>query len=251
MIEEQFEKLGLNENEREVYLAVLKAGKIPHARVSRLTGINRTTVYSIADKLAKLGLITEDLGEKISYLMVEGPESIERMIKREEGELIERKKAAHELVKELAIFCAGQNYSVPRIKFVEESDLSYYLYRRYADWGASGLKYDNAWWGYHDPSFTQIYGKWIDWCWEQPPAGVHVYFFTNSAETEEKMKQKHPDREVKVLPGKDNFDSSLWVIGDYIIMVQAREHPHYLVEIHDSVLARNQRQLFKNLWGAI
>lgn len=251
MIEQEFTKLGLNENEREVYLAVLKAGKISYARISRLTGINRTTVYSIASKLSKLGLITEDLGEKISYLMTEGPEAIRRMVEKEEKELAERKKAAYELAKELATYRVGQNYSVPRIKFVEETDLSDYLYRRYADWGASGLQYDNAWWGYHDPSFTAVYGKWIDWCWEQPPAGVHVYFFTNSAETEKKMKEKHPDREIKVLQGKENFDSSLWVIGDYIIMVQAREHPHYLVEIYDSVLARNQRQLFKNLWSVI
>ena len=249
MIEQAFIKLGLNENEREVYLAVLKAGKISHARISRLTGINRTTVYSIVNKLAKFGLITEDLGEKISYMTTEGPEALQRMIEKEEKALIEKKKATEELMKELAPYRASQNYSVPRIKFIEEDNLSDYLYRRYADWGASGLKYDNAWWGYHDPSFTAMYGEWIDWCWEQPPTEVHVYFFTNSAKTEEKMKEKHPDREVKILSGKENFDSSLWVIGDYIIMVQAREHPHYLVEIYDAVLARNQRQLFKNLWS--
>ena len=249
MIEQEFTKFGLNDNEREVYLAVLKAGKISYARVSRLTSINRTTVYSIVNKLIKLGLITEDLGEKISYLTAEGPEAIERMLEREEKELAEKKKAAQALIKELSSYRTGQNYSVPRIKFVEEMDLSDYLYRRYADWGASGLKYDNAWWGYHDPSFTDVYGKWIDWCWEQSPH--HVYFFTNSAQTEEKMKEKHPDREIKILSGKDSFDSSLWVIGDYIIMVQSREHPHYLVEIYDSVLARNQRQLFQKLWHAI
>ena len=249
MIEEVFAKLGLNENEREVYLAVLKAGKITHARISRATGINRTTVYSIVNKLGKLGLVTEDLGEKITYVVAEGPETIERMIEKEEKELVEKKKAVKELIKELAAYRTGQNYSVPRIKFVEENDLSDYLYRRYSEWAASGAKYDNAWRGYHDPSFTAAYGKWIDWCWNESPH--HVYFFTNSAETEKSMKQKHPDREIKILSEEENFDSSLWVIGDYIIMVQSREHPHYLVEICDPVLARNQRQLFKNLWSTV
>jgi sugar-specific transcriptional regulator TrmB len=249
MLEQAFAKLGLNENEREVYLAVLKAGKISYARVSKVTGINRTTVYSITNKLSKLGLITESSGEKISYLATEGAETLERMVEKEEERLREKKKAAQELVRDLANYRTGQNYSVPTIKFVEEMDLSDCLHRRYARWNASGLKYDNAWRGYHDPSFTDAYGEWIDWCWEQGPH--HVYFFTNSAQTEKKMKEKHPDREIKVLPGEDNFDSSLWVIGDYIIMVQSREHPHYLVEIHDSVLARNQRQLFQKLWNAI
>jgi len=127
MIEESFVKLGLNENEREVYLAVLKAGKTTHARISRTTGINRTTVYSIVNKLNKLGLVTEDLGEKIAYVVAEGPETIERMIEKEEKELGEKKKAAKELMQKLAVYRIGQNYSVPRIKFVEENDLSEHL----------------------------------------------------------------------------------------------------------------------------
>ena len=35
---------------------------------------------------------------------------------------------------------------------------------------------------------------------------------------------------------------------EYLIMAQTRVRPHYLVEIHDAVLARNQLQLFKGLW---
>ncbi|MDP3770337.1 MAG: helix-turn-helix domain-containing protein, partial [bacterium] len=190
MLEQAFAKLGLNANEQEVYLAVLKAGKISYARVSQLTGINRTTVYSIAHKLAQLGLLSEDLGGSVSYLATEGTEAIERMVEKEEEQLAEKKKAARELIKELASYRTGQQYSVPRIKFVEETDLSDYLYRRYAQWSASALTYDNAWWGYHDPSFTDVYGKWIDWCWDESPH--RVYFFTNSAQTEENMGEKHP-----------------------------------------------------------
>ncbi len=249
MLEQQFAKLGLNDNEREVYLAVLKAGKATPQRVSKLTGINRTTVYSIARKLMGLGLISEDLGAKTSYLSAESPEALGRLFEKEKQELSTKQAAARELVQELRAHTSAQSYSIPRIKFVEEDDLASYLYKRYPEWGASGLKYDNTWWGHHDDSFTKEYGAWIDWCWTQPPENVAVRFFTNRADVEKEMEKKHPDRLVKTLPVKDGFDSSLWVIGDYIIMVQSRERPHYLVEMYDTVLARNERYLFRSLWG--
>lgn len=83
------------------------------------------------------------------------------------------------------------------------------------------------------------------------PSDLKVCFFSNPAESEKKMQKKYPERIVKTLPGNEGFDSSLWICGDYIIMARTRERPHYLVEIRDPVLARNQRQLFKNLWEVI
>jgi sugar-specific transcriptional regulator TrmB len=249
MLETEFAKIGLNKNEREVYLAVLRSGKIPHERVARSTGINRTTVYSIARKLANLGLITEDLGAKVAYLIAEKPEAITRIFKREEDELQKRKAAAEKLASGLSSYRANEEYSVPRIKFIEEEDLNEYLYREYPAWAESGARDNNMWWGYHDHSFTESYKKWIDWIWKQTPE-MKVRVFSNEAKIEEKMQKKYPERVVKPI-GKEGFDSSLWVIGDYIIMCRSRERPHYLVEIHDPVLARNQRQLFKNLWEKV
>src|SRR3989344_8754572 len=98
MLEAQFQKIGLNDNEREVYLAILRAGKITHERVSRATGVNRTTVYSIAEKLKKLGLIAEDLGAKVSYLSPEGLDALPRIFEKEEQKLKEKQQIAKEIV---------------------------------------------------------------------------------------------------------------------------------------------------------
>ncbi|OGZ96112.1 MAG: hypothetical protein A3I44_04790 [Candidatus Sungbacteria bacterium RIFCSPLOWO2_02_FULL_51_17] len=250
MLEAQFQKIGLNDNEREVYLAILRAGKITHERVSRATGVNRTTVYSIAEKLKKLGLISEDLGAKVSYLSSEGAEALSRMFEKEEGRLHEQKKTAEEIARELQHMTKGENYSVPKIKFVEEDDLNGYLYKRYGAWVQSGANYDSTWWGFEDHSFTEKYGTFIDWCWKQEPGNLQVRFFTNQADVEKEMSKKYRNRFIKPLAEENSFDSCFWVCGDYIIMVRSRERPHYLVEIYDTVLARNQRQLFKSLWDA-
>jgi len=47
----------------------------------------------------------------------------------------------------------------------------------------------------------------------------------------------------------NEFSATQAVIGDYVLFVTTQEHPHYLVEIHDAVMAENLRQLFKGVWN--
>lgn len=79
-MEKLFLKLGLNYNEQEVYVVVMKAGKISPQHVSKITKINRTTVYSIAKKLESLGLISQDYGQKVRYLVAEEPKNMLTML---------------------------------------------------------------------------------------------------------------------------------------------------------------------------
>lgn len=248
-MEELFRKLGLNDNEREVYLAVLQAGKIAPTQVARITSINRTTVYSVAKKLEQIGLVTQDLGQKVSYLVATPPEKLVAVFEREEKKLAEKKRIAKTLAKELGSLVSDKHYSVPRIRFVEEADIEAYLYEAYPRWSASVEAFDNTWRGFQDDSFTRRYEKWIDWTWKYSNENIRAEFFFNRAEIEQKLFKKHPSRKMRVLPKTVNFDSSFWVAGEYLVMVQTRVRPHYLVEIHDAVLTRNQRELFKALWA--
>jgi len=247
-MEELFRKLGLNDNEREVYLAVLQAGKIAPNQVAKTTGINRTTVYSVAKKLEKLGLVAQDLGQKITYLVATPPERLVSVFEREEKKLTEKKKAAKELAKELGSLVSEKHYSIPRIRFVEEAELENYLYEAYHRWEESTLSYGGVWWGYQDDSFTKNYTTWLLWAAKIGSPSLEVRSFFNDTPIEHEMKHVFSMRKMKVLPNGESFDTSYWAAGDYILMVQTNVRPHYLVEIHDAVLARNQRELFHGLW---
>lgn len=251
MPEKQFLQLGFNDNEKEVYLAVLRTGKIAAHRVSSLTGINRTTVYSIAKKLSNLGLISEDKGQKISYLVAEPPEKLLTMLQKEEDAIKEKKEYASDLIAELSAIKSEKQYSVPRIKFVEEIDLSEYLFASFIKWQKSAASLENIWYGYQDDTFFQHYQNWIRWTWKQDN-DVETYLFINDISPTEDVQQKYKKRRhIKKLPNATEFDSGLWVAGDYIIMIQTKNRPHYMIEIHDEVLARNQRALFKGLWDLV
>jgi hypothetical protein len=49
--------------------------------------------------------------------------------------------------------------------------------------------------------------------------------------------------------GDDEFASTMWVMGDYVVTLATRIRPHSLVEIHDRMLAQNMRGIFKSLWN--
>ncbi|MBI2410922.1 MAG: hypothetical protein HYV32_03485 [Candidatus Kerfeldbacteria bacterium] len=247
MEKELFSTLGFNEQEQAVFLAVQQTGKISPARVAKLTGINRTTVYSIGKKLIQLGLITEDIGNKVRYLVAGNPKALLDLVTKEEQQIKKKKEAAQILSRNITTIMSAVEYSVPKIKVIEESDLTTYLHKQYEHWKESGEAIDNTWWGFHDSSFTEHYGRWIDWTWQQGPKDLKVRFLTNDKNIERAMREKYVQRLVKPTR-KGEFDASLWVIGDYIIMVKTRDRPHYMVEIHDAVLARNLRELFKNMW---
>jgi sugar-specific transcriptional regulator TrmB len=249
IMESHFKRLGLNKNEQLVYLEILKAGKLPPHRIARLTGINRTTVYSIAKKLETRGLIAIDLGQKVHYLVALPPERFLTLYESEEKALTEKKLAAEALIAELNTLTSEKQFSIPRIRFVEEIDLRSYLYEAYPRWSESVASHGNMWRGFQDDSFTSVYADWIEWTWQQDvQKTLGVEFFVNDATIESSFKAKYATRNMKTLPHGISFDSSFWITGEYLIMAQTRVRPHYLVEIHDAVLARNQLQLFKGLW---
>ena len=252
IMESYFRRLGLNQNEQTVYLEILKAGKLPPHRVARLTGINRTTVYSIAKKLEAHGLIAIDLGQKVHYLVALPPEKFLSLYQTEERELMEKKKVAEALVGELQALTSEKQFSIPRIRFIEEIDLREYLYEAYPRWAESVSLHGNMWRGFQDDSFTTTYQDWIEWTWKQDiQKTLQVEFFVNVDPIENTLYTKYPTRNTKTLPTDIEFDSSFWVTGEYLIMTQTRVRPHYLVEIHDAVLARNQRELFRGLWNSV
>ncbi len=76
MIEEILKKLDFNDKEIQIYLAILQHGKMTPSAVSKVTKINRTTVYSTAKELVKKGVMKEDFGGYIRSFVALHPKSL-------------------------------------------------------------------------------------------------------------------------------------------------------------------------------
>jgi sugar-specific transcriptional regulator TrmB len=253
MLEKALKELGLNDKEIEVYLTILKHGKLKPADVAKQININRTTVYSVAKELIKKGLIFEDLGSPAHYLVANDPKDILRLIDKEEESLFHKKELAGRAIKELSQLALSAELPIPRIRFIEEKLLEKFLYDQTDKWNDSVKKYDDMWWGFQDRDFAENYKSWIVNYWKIPSSQkVGGRLLTNQflAETEIR-KRSSSSRITKYWDQPENFTGTLWIVGDYIIMIVSKDNPHYLVEIYDKVLAHNLREVFKQLWKKI
>ncbi len=239
MIREQLEKLGLSDKEITLYLAILQKGRVSIPEVSQITGINRTTVYSVAGVLSDKGYIIQDLGSRPNILIAVPPEELRSIVQRQ-------KNIVENLIPELHAISKDTGYSVPKIKFVPEVDLESYLYSEADRWDKSMMEVDSTLWSVQDPTFGPKYQEWIKWYYKRP----HTDNFKSIVITngEEKNMPEFKQRKTMLLGEEFDFNSAVWVRGHYIVMVSYKEKPNYLIEIYDKQLAHNLRELMRGIW---
>ncbi len=253
MIQQLLKQLGFGEKEITVYIAILQKGKVAPSEVAKITGINRTTVYSIAKELAKRGVISEDLGGSTRYLVALPLQDLKLLLRKEEKELEQKKSAIDKAIKELRVLAKDAKYTVPKIVFIGEKDLEKHLHKQSKAWTDSAMKADGIWWGFQDHTFAEHYEKWIDWYWgTAAPKELQLKFLSNKSNIEKTIKKKkYNQRQIKFWSDTKQFTASTWVAGDYLIMIITNQRPHYLVEIHDTTLAHNIREVFKGIWKKV
>lgn len=254
MLEETLKTIGLDDKEIQVFLIVFQNKKILPTRISTLSGINRSTVYLIGKKLEESGFITVDYGGPNRYFVAPTIEDLERNLEREGEKLRQKERSFKTLIKDLQRLPSSGKFSVPKIRFIGEIQLKDFLIKESDKWAKSALDYDKTWWGYQDPTLLEHYESWPDYFWPKYKDKIIMNIFTNKKEVEKKMVEKEykKSRLIKFIdPKLHNFSATQVVVGEYILMIMTKEQPHYLIEIHDSVMAHNLREMFKLMWEKI
>lgn len=253
MIQQTLKRLGFGEKEIKIYLAVLQAGSVTPAQVARLTKINRTTVYAVAKDLVAQGIINEDAGTSTRRLLALPPTDLMKIAREEETVLASKKKLIYEAIGELESITQQTGYSVPKTVFIGEDELESYMSKQAPVWNASAQKFGGEWWGFQERTLTESYAQWFEWYWRQPSSSlVTMRLVTNQVSVLQEMSKQHSlRREVRLWPGGGATTPTLWTMGEYVVVVSARQHPHYLVEINDPVLALSLRETYKGIWLGI
>ena len=244
--------LNLNESELALYKALLKAGSLTPVSLAKNAGLKRTTAYSVARSLVEKGLVIEDATRRPRIFKPASAEEVLSLVDIEKKKLLERESSLKTLAGELSKMSAESTYPVPTIRFIEEKKINSFLDQESSSWNESLLATDPTWWGFQDHTFVEEYGGWIPRYWKLTPEIVTLKLLSNRANAEVQMaKTVTPRRIVKFWGEATNFISTTWVIGDYVIILNTRHHPFYLIEIHDKLMAHDQREVFKNLWSLV
>ena len=252
MIQTLLQELGFTEKEADVYLTILQQGKINHADLSKLTNINRTTVYAIVKELIKHGVVYEDIGSNTTYVLARPPQQLRIIVDKEKAHIYQKEKIVSEAVKELERITKDTRYSIPKMVFIDEDRLRHYTRSRWKTWNDSIMSRDGSWWGFQDHTWVEHFAEEIAWFWKKvADPNLQLRLLTNHAQVEVGMGKKYPRRHMKFWPYSQHFTGTTWVAGDYLVMVFTKQHPFYLIEIYDAVMAQNMRQLFKGIWEGV
>ena len=244
-------ELSIAGSEAKIYKAALKARGATPAALGKMTGIKRTTAYHIARMLVDKGFLAEDASRRPRVFRPASPQDIQELIEDEHKKAGARETILNQLAGELSLLGAEESYPVPHIRFIEEGKLEAFLYNETPKWHESIMKTDATWWGFQDHTFLDRYSKITDWYWKRAGEPFSVKLLSNQSETEKKMAGKYSRRTIKFWNKTNHFLSTTWAIGDYVVMVNTRRHPFYLVEIHDTTFANDLREVFKNLWPLV
>ncbi len=253
MDEKLLASLGLNAKEIRIYRSVLIEREIRPALLAKMVGIKRTTCYHLAQGLVEKGLLVENTSKRPLTFSPGDPSDIERVLEDDRARLAAREKTLKRFTTELSRATAEDSYPVPSIRFVPEEKIEKFLDSRSFAWEETMLKTDPIMWGYQDHSYVEHYADVIDRYWKKAHKNIGLKMLTNqsAAPIEQKLARKWRQRVMKFWKGSDNFLSGIWIAGDYLIMINCRRHPFYLVEIHDATLAHDLRELFKSLWHMV
>lgn len=252
MIEEKLKTLGLTENEIKVYLCVLENTKITPSLVARKTGISRPTAYGVGKSLAEKGFIELDELSPTLYFLSLPPENLAKSVRKEKMDLEEKIKTAESLVSELTLVPRSKNYSVPKVKFIDENTLGDFLLANIKKWNDSVLQRDKTWWGVQDHTLLENYDDVLKTFFKNLSKETSSRIITN-IEGVPALKEVINDnysekRNTKFWKAAEKIAVTQEVAGDYVLIINTRARPHYMIEIYDAVMAENLRQLFKGLW---
>jgi predicted transcriptional regulator len=249
------EPLDLNKSEMALYKAVLKAGQVTPAEVAKVTNLKRTTAYNIARSLVEKGLLVEDATRRPAVFTLADAEQVLTQISKEKKLLEEREQSYQKVAAEISKLTAGKEYVVPTVRFVEEHKIDDFMRKQSLVWDKNMLDIgEPTWWGFQDHTFVEHYGSWIEWYWQRWNEKMDLKLLSNGAKSEVDFakKNKHLSRRnIKFWGEALDFYSTTWVVGDYVIMINTRTKPFYLVEIKDKLMAHDQREVFRNLWEMV
>lgn len=224
-------------------------GKAGAHLISKRTNKKRTTVYSGLDSLINKGLVSVEKGKNSSVFSANNPESILLEIENEKNHLRKKEAVAQEFIRNISALIRDQQKNIPKIKYVEGLEgVKQFLHQSTPLWTDSISQYDNIWWGYQDHAFVDSYRTWLDEYWDSKPDRVKIHLFSNQSEIETSLDGKIRGRRIKTIAAHIQFTSTIWICGDYIIMIVARYRPHYAVQVYDAAFSANLRSLFQVFW---
>jgi hypothetical protein len=193
--------------------------------------------------------VSEERSRVVTYYVANQPKALLQQYEKERRAIERKELITKELAARVEPYFRGEGYREPRLQFFDGApNVETMLFQNTERWRESIRKFDDIWWGYQDPSFVDNYRSWLEHAWATAYEGEKIQLLSHVTKTELALVNQVPGRTIKFLPEDIGFSSTIWVLGDFMIMIMTHRQPHYAFQIRESEFAQNLRALFKMLW---
>jgi sugar-specific transcriptional regulator TrmB len=236
------ESIGLHENEANLYLASLSMGPSTILKLSRASGMKRTTIYSVVESLKQKGLMSvEHKGLKKLYTP-EDPQKLSVVLQSKQKQL---SSALPELS---SLFNLKGDEAT--IKYYEGLEGIKTVYESLIRDIKPGEKYmvisDQEKWLSLDSKYFQ------DFLERRAKLNIDIRMLLQDSKTAQEFKkfQKNFNLRLKILPSKTSLVTNL-VITPQKVVIHQLINPLSAIVIENKSTIQMHQQLFEIIWGAM
>ena len=245
----QLKNLGLSDKEAQVYLVLLQKGLLTPLELSRLTKINRTTIYRILEKLKEIGVAEEVLDQKSTKFQAGAPEKLEILLTKKEAELSKLREIIPNLITNLSVTPDTTPSPTKVIYYRGKSGLQQLLWNTLK---AAG-KTEVVGYGYSD--WNESIGKAFAEKIRREYVNREIYSkeILNTVDKEKKYTDISPYvrqfYEGRYLPkSKIEINHDTYIYNNIFAFHHFFKGDLFGIEIHNPEIAKTQRQIFYLLW---
>ncbi|MFH1280829.1 MAG: helix-turn-helix domain-containing protein [Candidatus Beckwithbacteria bacterium] len=247
-IKQKLNLLGLSDKQAEIYLLLLKQGLTSLLELSRLSLINRTTIYRIIEDLKKINLVEEVLDDRGAKVKAVKPENLQLLLAQKETELSVLKNNLPDLISDLSAIKDQPSPSTQVVYFRGQNGLKQLL------WNVLKAKKEHIGFGYSD--WNEGVGR--EFAEKLRQEFVNRRISSREIENEDaltpmpewtKVKDYQNFYECKFLPKSIvEIKHDTYIYNDVFAFYHFYQGELFGIEIHNAEIANTQKQIFEVLW---
>ncbi|MBI3980578.1 hypothetical protein HY345_01110 [Candidatus Microgenomates bacterium] len=247
MMNRMLERFGLNEKEATIYLEVLKRERATPLELSRFTSLNRTTIYRLLDRLKELGLVEEIIDQHKVLVKSASLDTLDKLLIEKEQNVLSLKNLLPDLKKELNSLISSATSPTEVVYFRGQEGLRQFL------WNTTKAKGEVVGYGFGD------WNEGVGRDFAEKLRQEHVEHLihhreiqnvpdTDKSYTSNKTYLDKFYRGRQIPPKKLEINHDTYIYNDVFAFYNYVGGEYFAIEIHNTEIAKTQKQIFDILW---
>lgn len=238
-------KLGLTDEEVQIYSALTQYGDLSILQLSRRSGVQRTKIYRLVEEMTKKNIIEEIVGPTGRRLKASDPDILEQLVYEQEENVELLKKLLPEVQKDISNITTQAQPGTKVVFYRGQSGIKQMI------WNTLSAKSEIL--GYTYRRLSEITGEKFSQKWHQEYKTRGLVFrelYSDSyLDSTESGRKPTNDYESRFIPTDVlNINHQTDIYDDVVSHYNWHEGEVFGIEIHNKKVAKMQRQIFEIIW---